>query len=350
MIHFRCPRCGQPHNSPTPGAKFNCSCGQRVQVPENPAPTRFLAVMVGFLGVLSLVLLVFWLASPGTSSKHQKGKNLPTKNEATEEKIPSVEKASAIVSFDNEKEVAEAVGFVVCGIKVKKEGKIAELPEAIGSGFAVSSQGHVLTNKHVVSAFQAKTRWPPFIHAQGIEAEPMVWVFFGKQKYVAQILLESKTFDLCILKIEREQLHYFRLWGKGDLARGKRVSALGFPGAANSPLSPEEAEARWKRIQAKSSAVLLEELFQERDFVYGRTDGTISRLIFEEGGGIKRQWIQHHAAVNPGNSGGPLLTEDGKVVGINTLQALGAQGIFFSLAMPQLKDELNKHIQNIAWD
>ena len=76
------------------------------------------------------------------------------------------------------------------------------------------------------------------------------------------------------------------------------------------------------------------------------TAGGVSRVTSEEG---DRRWVQHDATINPGNSGGPLLTEDGAVVGINTLLVEGARGTYYSLAMPQLREELGRHVPDVTW-
>jgi serine protease Do len=91
----------------------------------------------------------------------------------------------------------------------------------------------------------------------------------------------------------------------------------------------------------------VEDWFQRRDFEYVRTDGTVSRVVSEEQG---RSWLQHTAAVNPGNSGGPLVAENGTVVGINTQRPLGSQGIFYALTLQQLKQEINEHVRRPAWE
>jgi serine protease Do len=62
-----------------------------------------------------------------------------------------------------------------------------------------------------------------------------------------------------------------------------------------------------------------------------------------------RTWIQHNADINPGNSGGPLSTTEGVVLGINTLRHEGASGVFYSLSLPQLREEITKHAPNAVW-
>jgi len=92
----------------------------------------------------------------------------------------------------------------------------------------------------------------------------------------------------------------------------------------------------------------VEDAFKASDFDYVATNGTVSRIRRDEGGPM---WVQHNAQINHGNSGGPLLSEDGVVVGVNTLSVTedGAQGIFYALATPQLRREIDAAAPGVAW-
>ncbi len=92
--------------------------------------------------------------------------------------------------------------------------------------------------------------------------------------------------------------------------------------------------------------------FKPRDLEYSSSSGTVSRSVNEEVGRIgldRRLWIEHNATINPGNSGGPLLDEEGTVVGINTLGGPKGTGIFWSLSLRQLKDEIHRYSPNTIW-
>jgi S1-C subfamily serine protease len=102
-----------------------------------------------------------------------------------------------------------------------------------------------------------------------------------------------------------------------------------------------------KDLQLKKLKKTVERQFKLRDFEFAMTDGTISRLATEEGN--DRKWIQHTANINPGNSGGPLLTDDATVIGINTLRIKDASGVFYSLASPQLRTEIEKRVALAEW-
>jgi len=170
-----------------------------------------------------------------------------------------------------------------------------------------------------------------------------VWVFFGKQKYVAEILYVSETYDLAILKVKRRQHAFFSLSTSDNLARGTTVVACGFPDTSQEALGPQEELEELKRRQ---TALHVEDLFKTSDFNYTGTHGFVSRIRDEQSGG---KLIQHNAPISHGNSGGPLLMEDGVVVGINTWLALKGQGTFYALGMPQLRQEIERHVQGAVW-
>src|SRR5262249_46802516 len=159
---------------------------------------------------------------------------------------------------------------------------------------------------------------------------PTVWVFFGRRKHVARIVHVSRDFDLAVLKIERDGSPFFGLSAADCPPRGTRVRACGFPAATRLPITEGAAlEARFQQERVKAAMragkpVRVEEHFQRSDFEFDQTTGTVSRPVTEDGG---RKWIQHDATIHGGNSGGPLLAEDGTVVGINTLKHKGAAGV-----------------------
>jgi S1-C subfamily serine protease len=94
----------------------------------------------------------------------------------------------------------------------------------------------------------------------------------------------------------------------------------------------------------------VEEYFNERDFEYTLTHGVVSRTIPDSDGVL---WIQHEAVVRHGNSGGPLVTAAGTVVGINTrLQTNEANDVQTnnSLEIAQFKPLLTKYVPTAVWD
>ena len=245
--------------------------------------------------------------------------------------------------------ISESTGLVVCGLHVVlQDGTQVEIPQSIGTGFTVSSDGYILTNRHVVEEaakwINAKLLLEKVRKDKLLDVTPKIWIFFGRDnKYSADIVYISENYDLAILKIARLNSRYFQLSCNDSIQRGLQVYALGFPSAAMVPISENEISEQVRRL---SPTATIQSQFKNRDFEFILTSGTISRVTSESEG---RHWVQHNADINPGNSGGPLITKDGIVVGINTLKVTAGSGVFYSLAMPQLKTELEKHIPTIHW-
>jgi S1-C subfamily serine protease len=266
----------------------------------------------------------------------------------------------AIADTADERALARAVGWVICGGKVTlADGTEMEFPFITGSCFAVSPDGYLLSNKHVVEETWDELRLPDRKRALeqrgrklGVTLTPTVWVFFGKEKYVARIVHVSPEYDLAVLKIDRSDVPFFRLSATDVPPRGTRVVACGFPGVTRDPLTEGELfqkllrQERVTRAFQAGKKIRVEEHFRGSDFEFDRTDGAVSRPVNEDSG---PRWIQHDATIHHGNSGGPLLTEDATVVGINTLGKPGAHGVYRSLSMPQLRREIDQHVSGVAW-
>ena len=158
-----------------------------------------------------------------------------------------------------------------------------------GSGFLVTSDGTVLTNKHVVSDEQASYT---------------VLTNDGKS-YEAKVLTRDPVNDLAILKIDIKDAPVLKLSTDSTPQIGQKVIAIG-----NS-------------------------LGQYDNTVTTGVVSGIGRSIMAGGNGASEQLdgvIQTDAAINPGNSGGPLLNISGEVIGINT--AIDEQGQLVGFAIP----------------
>jgi len=253
---------------------------------------------------------------------------------------------SHISSVQDDKLIGESLGFVVCGLSViLPNGEQKEFPQSTGTSFAVSPSGHMLTNAHVVKSTN-NFRKSPLIQTfknKGFDVKPTVWVFLNGEKYIAEVEHISDSYDLAVLKLDHRFLHPFRLSESDTVSRGTDVFALGFPGAARSALSTEEMLEDVRRENAEDS---VNKAFKPRDFEFILTTGSVSRSTEESEG---RKWIQHNADINPGNSGGPLTTNDGTVVGINTLGQREASGVFFSLSTDQLRKEIESYTNGVQW-
>ena len=174
-----------------------------------------------------------------------------------------------------------------------------------GSGFIVSSDGLVLTNKHVV---------------QDSSAEYTVFTNDGS-KYTAKVLALDPVQDLAVIKIEGFGLSFkpLALGNSDEMQIGQTVIAIGNAlGQFSNTVSVGVVSGLQRTISASDRSRGFSETLQ----------------------GI----IQTDAAINSGNSGGPLLNLKGEVIGINTAIAEGAQNIGFAIPANMAK----KAIQQVA--
>jgi hypothetical protein len=327
-----------------------------------------LASLVGaaFLGLGWII----WEGSgpdPGTEGPGQEVVVTTTKKDQETDPTPGPDSpvSLAITTAHSEKQLSSAVGFVVCGcVFESSDGMKTELPFVTGTCFAVSDKGYLLTNRHVVE-FVTKYRDSELRKAaetkEGLVIEPRIWVFFLKKperklvKRLATIVFQTNhddDVDLAVLKLESdtERLpHYFRLAsrGSGDDLKATAVYSLGFPAAARIPISEER-----KSLDDVKRGTRIEDLFRESDFDYSEEHGIVNVIRRENGkSGTPIDWIFHGAKISKGNSGGPLITEDGTVVGINTLvQRIeeGAVTNYVALGINPVIEVLSKHVPQVA--
>ena len=154
-----------------------------------------------------------------------------------------------------------------------------------GSGFIISSDGLILTNKHVVS---------------DPNAEYSV-ILSNDKKYSAKIIALDPFMDLAILKIDAKNLPVVTLGNSDKLLTGQTVIAIGYS------------------------------LSEYQNTVTKGIVSGMKRRVSAQGETIDEA-IQTDAAINPGNSGGPLINLKGEVIGINA--AVNRQGQLIGFAIP----------------
>jgi len=169
-----------------------------------------------------------------------------------------------------------------------------------GSGFLVDKSGIVLTNRHVVAAPNAE----------------YVVLLDNDKEYKAEVLGRDKINDIAVLKIkEEEDLPTIKLGDSTNLELGETVVAIG------------NALGRFKNTISKG---IVSGLSREIEAV-SSLDSQTQRL---------KGLIQTDAAVNPGNSGGPLVNLKGEAMGINAAMVHGAENISFALPVNSAKQDL----------
>lgn len=182
-----------------------------------------------------------------------------------------------------------------------------------GTGFIISQDGLILTNKHVVSDAQA---------------EYTVITNEGK-KYNSTVLARDPFQDLAILKIERPQ----------KINEQGQFSQEPFP-----VLKLGDSSG----IQVGQTAIAIGNALGEfRNTVSVGVISGLGRTITASGGGMEETLediIQTDAAINKGNSGGPLLNLRGEVIGVNVAMAESAQSIGFAIPINKAKRDIEQVI------
>lgn len=166
-----------------------------------------------------------------------------------------------------------------------------------GTGFIISANGLIATNKHVVL---------------DSEAEYTVLTNDGK-KYSATVVDRDPLQDIAIIKIDANNLPILKLGNSDNLEIGQTVIAIG------------------------------NALGEFRNTVSSGIISGLLRTITAGGGGMSEQLediIQTDAAINPGNSGGPLLNLFGEVIGMNTAVVQGAENIGFAIPIDKVKRDI----------
>ncbi len=158
-----------------------------------------------------------------------------------------------------------------------------------GTGFIVRSDGYMVTNRHVVS---------------DTNADYTALLATGEQKTARVVYRDTQT-DIAILKIDGNSFPSISFGNSGALKLGQTVAAIGNAlGEYNNSVSVGIISGLDRTIEAQDSS------------------GAVTKLS-----GV----IQTDAAINRGNSGGPLLDLNGRVVGINVAVQGGANSIGFSI-------------------
>jgi S1-C subfamily serine protease len=205
---------------------------------------------------------------------------------SSQAKAPAADDSALLDAYSNAViGVTERVGPAVVRVETGPGTPNARERGGLGSGIVISPDGLVLTNSHVVGASkQIRLR-----DSEGAVTD-------------ARVLGVDPDTDLALLRADgARDLHYASLGNSKSLRRGQLVVAIGNPLGFESTVTAGVVSALGRSIRSVS----------------GRTIEDV---------------IQTDAALNPGNSGGPLVSSAAEVIGINTAIIAGAQGICFAVA------------------
>jgi S1-C subfamily serine protease len=189
--------------------------------------------------------------------------------------------------------VVDAVNKIknaVVKIDVYKTIKGKLRPAGSGSGFIFSSDGLIFTNSHVVAG-----------------AEKIMIGLLNENEIEATLIGQDPDSDLAILKIYTDGYSVAALGDASTLQIGQFVIAIGNP-------------------------------FGYQHSVTAGVVSALGRSLRTQSGRLVDNVIQSDAALNPGNSGGPMINTDGEVIGVNTAMINGAQGLSFSVDINTAKE------------
>ncbi len=175
----------------------------------------------------------------------------------------------------------------------------SQTQKAQGSGFVIDSSGDIVTNEHVVAG-----------------AESISVKFWNGKTYTAKLVNSDVSLDLAVIKVDAptSQLHPLSLGDSSDVQVGDAVVAIGSPFGLSETVTSGIISAVHREITATNNATI-------------------------------QNAIQTDAAINHGNSGGPLLNAQGQVIGVNAQiesESGGSDGVGFAVPSSSIHQLLSQ--------
>ena len=241
-------------------------------------PVLLIALIASVVsGGLSALAVTSFVRPPATAPQSQ-----TDGTDATQASNVRIDESSAVIS------ATEAVAPAVVTIQTQQGGLLGQT-EGVGSGFIYHPDGWIVTNRHVVE-----------------DAESLTVRLPDSREFEGDVYGLDPLTDLAIVKVNARDLPTAPVGTSEDVKVGQLAIAIGSPlGNYENSVTSGVVSGLGRFIQA------------------GDTSGTTSEQL--------NNLIQTDAAINRGNSGGPLVNSAGQVMGINTAVATSAQGIGFAI-------------------
>lgn len=264
---------------------------------ENKKERKYgLAIVIIFLFFIVMILLNISIKTEG---------NLNSDYTATKTAVETEEKEETNV----EEMIKKATSCVVGISKLEQSGTSIFLNNitnvlGLGSGVIVSENGYILTNEHV----------------SGSKYSNCYVTLENGKSYNGNVVWSDTNIDLAIVKIEAYKLEYMKLADSDNIYLGQEVYAIG------NPVGFEFQRSVTKGIVSGINRTL--------------------KIEDSENSAYMEDLIQTDSTINEGNSGGPLINNDGKIIGINSIKLTSAEGMGFAVPINIVKTILEKLLQD----
>ncbi len=245
--------------------------------------------MLGATGALVLALFVFVLISPS---------NIQLPDDPSDSLITSNGHGVSIVGETTP--IFERTNLSLIDIFEQSEAGVVRVnvqkaiqasgTSSVGSGFVFDSNGHIITNAHVIS-----------------DAQKIVITFLDGRSYNAELIGKDQFTDIAVIKVDVDEslLQPLLLGDSSQLKVGEQIAAIGNPFGLSGSMTAGIVSQLGRLLPAQNSGFSIPDV------------------------------IQTDAAINPGNSGGPLLNMRGEVIGINTaIQSVTGEFTGVGFAIP----------------
>ena len=270
----------------------------KIKDPKKAGVLAFVIMLVTSSLLLGIITTTIFMNFNSLYSSEQNG--ITKGEDGVEVEVTDNEKAIINVV---EKAKNSVVSIAVTQLSFSPDKGIVDQSSNIGTGFVVDSNGLIVTNQHVVS---------------DLDADYMV-ITSDEKEYEVLDIERDNTNDIAVLKIDAKDLTPLTLGNSEAIIVGQTVIAIG------TPLGDYVGSVTTGIVSGLNRDVVASTGW------FGSTAKTYENVI------------QTDAAVNPGNSGGPLLNTSVEVIGVNFATTSGADNISFALPINIVKDRVEEY-------